>query len=349
MLVYWSLFLIIAAGALLSREDAAQKTRLPFLLLAALPTTLMIGLRWEIGPDWVNYLDQFNYSRLYSFMQGATHGDPGYFVLNWLMHRFDAPFWVLNFLCGTIFIAGLTAFCRRQPNPFLAFLVAFPYLVLVVAMSGNRQSVALGFMFFALNAFEQRRLNQFALLTVIAALFHSSVFLMVPLCLLSYTRSGLQRVLLLAIAVALGYYFFQESFSIYARRYSMEKIQSTGVVYRLAMNGLAAVLFLLFQRRFALDEHQTRLWRNISVATLVLIGLVLVIPSSTAVDRFLLYLFPLQFMVLSRIPKLLSAARGGEGQLTLMVVGYAGLVQATFLFFGTFASSYLPYQSIFQR
>lgn len=349
MLVYWTIFLVIAGGALLHREEASRRTQLPFLLLAAVPTTLMIGLRWEIGPDWANYLDQFNYSRLYSFTQGVTHGDPGYFGLNWLMHRLDAPFWVLNFICGTIFVAGLTAFCRRQPNPWLAFLVAFPYLVLVVAMSGNRQSVALGFMFFALNAFEERRLNQFVVMTIVAALFHSSVFLMVPLCLLSYTRSGLQRFILLLIAVALAYYFFQESFSIYARRYSMEKIQSTGVVYRLAMNGLAAILFLFFQRWFGLDEHQTRLWRNISGATLVLILLVFVVPSSTAVDRFLLYLFPLQFLVLSRLPKLLSGERGGEGQQTLAVVGYAASVQAIFLLFGTYASSYIPYQSIFQR
>ena len=349
MLIYWAFFLVIAAGALLDRAEASQRRSLPFLLLAVAPTTLLIGLRWQIGPDWANYLDQFNYSRLFSFAQGASHGDPGYFVLNWLMHRFDAPFWVLNFICGTIFVAGLTAFCRRQPNPWLAFLVAFPYLVLVVAMSGNRQSVALGFMFFAFNAFEERRLNRFAVMTAVAALFHSSVFLMVPLCLLSYTRSGLQRIILLLIAVALAYYFFQESFGTYARRYSMEKIQSTGVVYRLAMNGLAAVLFLFFQRRFGLDEHQTRLWRNISGATLALILLVLVVPSSTAVDRFLLYLFPLQFLVLSRLPKLLSGERGGEGQLTLAVIGYAASVQAIFLLFGTYASSYIPYQSIFQR
>lgn len=349
MLIYWTIFVTLAAAALLNREEASQRTRLPFLLLAAVPTALMIGLRWEIGPDWDNYLDEFKYIRLYSFEQAITHAEPGYFSLNWLVQQFNGPFWLLNFICGAVFVAGLTAFCRRQPNPWLAFLVAFPYLVLVVAMSGNRQSVALGFLFFAFNAFEEKRLNRFAVLTVLAATFHGSVLVMLPLCLLSYTQSGLQRIALIGIAVALGYYFFAESFSIYARRYSMEKIQSTGVVYRLAMNGLAAFFFLLFQRRFGLDEHQTRLWRNISVTTLALIVLVLLVPSSTAVDRFLLYLFPLQFMVLSRLPKMLSGGRGGEGQLTLLVVGYAGLVQATFLLFGTFASSYLPYQSIFQR
>ena len=349
MLVYWAIFVTLAAGALLNREEAARQTRLPFLLLASIPTALMIGLRWQIGPDWGTYLDEFTYIRLYSFNQAVTHADPGYFTLNWLVQQAGGPFWLLNFICGTIFVAGLTAFCRRQPNPWLAFLVAFPYLVLVVAMSGNRQSVALGLLLFAFNAFEEHRLNRFALLTIFAATFHGSVLLMLPLCLLSYTSSGLQRVVLIAITGALGYYFFAESFGTYARRYSMEKIQSTGVVYRLAMNGLAAALFLLFQRRFGLDEHQTRLWRNVSAATLALILLVLVVPSSTAVDRFLLYLFPLQFLVLSRLPKVLTSGRGGEGQYTLLVVGYAGLVQATFLLFGTFASYYIPYQSILQR
>ena len=117
----------------------------------------------------------------------------------------------------------------------------------------------------------------------------------------------------------------------------------------MAMNGTAALLFLLFQRRLGLSEHQVRLWRNISLVTLALVLVVAVIPSSTAVDRFLLYLFPLQFLVLSRIPRLLSATAYLEGQATLLVIGYAGLVQVIFLVFGTFARYYIPYQSILTR
>lgn len=345
MFVYWGIFGILATGAILNQQEG-QRARFLFILLASLPIALMIGLRWRIGPDWGSYLDQFNYTKLYSLGQVTSHADPGYFTLNWLVHQIHAPFWVLNSICAIVFVSGLTAFCRRQPNPWLAFLVAFPYLVIVVAMSGNRQSLALGFLFFALNAFERQQLNRFLLLTVIAALFHGSVILMVPLCLFSYSRNGLQRAVLLIVAVALAYYFFQDVFSTYARRYSSEKIQSTGVAYRLAMNGLSAVIFLFFQRRFDFGEHERSLWRNISILTLGLVAFLIVVPSSTAIDRFLLYLFPLQFAVLSRLPTMLSHGRQSAGQLTILVIAYAAVVQLVFLEFGTFASYYIPYRSI---
>jgi hypothetical protein len=347
LFVYWGIFLILAAGAMLNQDRGAVRARFAFILVAALPMILMIGLRWKIGPDWAAYLDQFNYTKLYSLNQALTHAEPGYFTLNWVVHQFDGAFWALNFICGIVFVAGLTAFCRRQPNPWLACIVAFPYLVVVVAMSGNRQSLALGFLFFALNAFERRQLNRFLLFAIVAALFHGSVLLIVPLCLLSYSRNGLQRALLLLTAGLLAYYFFQDVFSIYARRYSSEKIQSTGVAYRLAMNGLSAVIFLLFRRQFGFDDHERSLWRNISIVTLALVAVVVILPSSTAVDRFLLYLFPLQFVVLSRIPTVLSHSRQSAGQLTLLVICYAAAVQVIFLQFGTFASYYLPYRSIF--
>ena len=346
MLVYWVIFLVLATGALLNQEESASRTRMMFVVLASVPTALMIGARYQIGADWFNYLDQFKYSRLFSFNQAVLHADPGYSVLNWLIHQFNGPYWLVNFICAIVFVGGLTAFCARQPNSWLAYLVAFPYLVIVLAMSGNRQSLALGFLFFALNAFERGKLYRFALLTITGAAFHGSVLLMLPLCLLSYTSNRAQRLILLLIVGGLGIYFFQEAFNIYARRYSSEKIQSTGVAYRLAMNGTSAMLFLLFERRFGLEEHQARLWRNISICTLALGLLLVLLPSSTAIDRFLLYLFPLQFVVLSRIPKVLTANRQAAVPITLSVIAYAALVQITFLVFGTFASYYVPYRTI---
>jgi hypothetical protein len=348
LFIYWALFLILATGSLLNQEEQTESRRSALMLvaLASIPTALMVGLRWEIGPDWAAYSDIFNYTKLYSFGQAISHQDPGFMVLNWLLHQVHAPLWTLNLICGAIFVAGLTAFSQKQPNPWLAFLVAYPYLVIVVAMSGDRQSVALGVLFFALNAFERRQLFRSVLLIMIAALFHGSILLILPLCLLSYTRNGLQRALLLAVVAVLGFYYFQDIFSVYARRYSSEKIQSTGVAYRLAMNAMSALIFLLFQRRFEFDEHLAKLWRNISLATLGLVLLLLVFPSSTAIDRFLLYLFPLQFVVLSRVPTIFTMNREPAGQITFLVIGYAALVQVTFLVFGTYASYYIPYRSI---
>jgi hypothetical protein len=346
LLIYWALFLVLAGGALLNADSGFRRSRPAFLMLAALPTILMIGLRWKIGPDWVSYKAIFESSHLYSFSQTITRPDAGFYTLNWALDQLNAPFWILNFVCGVVFTVGLTAFCSRQPNPWLAFLVAFPYLVIVIAMSALRQSVALGFLFLALNAYEDGRLNRFLVLGVIAAAFHGSALLMIPLCLLSYSKSNLQRVVLLIIALGLSYYFFQDVFSHYARRYSTERMQSGGTAYRLAMNSLAAVIFLAAGRRFALPPHISALWRNVSLCTLAF-GLALALaPSSTALDRLLLYFFPLQFFVLSRIPQFVRQERLVAGQATLLVVAYAALIQIVFLSFGTFATSYVPYRTI---
>jgi len=347
LFVYWTIFCVLAVGAFLNRDGASRGGRPAFFVLISLPTALMIGLRWKIGPDWPGYMNIFSYTKLFSFDQAIGQSDPGFITLNWLLHQLGAPFWTVNMVCGVIFVAGLTAFSIRQPNPWLAFLVAFPYLVIVVAMSGDRQSVALGIMMFALNAFERRRLTWFVILILLAATFHGSIVLVLPICLLSYTRNGLQRTLLLLIAGLLAYYFFQEAFSTYARRYTSEVIQSSGVAYRLAMNSLAALLYLIIGPRFGLPPHEAKLWRNISLATLGLVILLAVFPSSTAIDRFLLYLFPLQFLVLSRLPQAVTADRQHTGQLTFAIVAYAALVQFIFLTFGTFSQYYIPYRSLF--
>lgn len=316
-------------------------------MLASLPCALMIGLRWKIGPDWNSYLDIFNYTKQFSIDGALFHQDPGFILLLLFLHHFHEPFWVLNFIAGMIFIAGLTAFSFRQPNRWLAMLVAFPYLVIVIGMSGIRQSIAIGILCFALNAFEAERVRTFSFLIIVAALFHGSVILMLPLCLFSYAHSKFQRAVLLSAGLLISYFLFQDVFDNYIHRYSLEYLQSLGTIYRLAMNALAAVIFILFQQKFDIKTSDKKLWRNISICTLLLVPLLLVVPSSTAIDRFVLYLFPLQMFVLSRIPSVAGGSRIVPNPVTLMVIAYAALVQIVFLQFGTFSNFYIPYRSIF--
>jgi hypothetical protein len=346
VLIYWSLFLVLTAGTILSQASDARRPWLFFILFASIPTMLMIGLRWKIGPDWAAYVEIFQYTRLFTLEQAVLHTDPGFFLVNWGLSQIGSPFWMLNFVCGAILVFGLTAFCLRQPNPWLSYLIAFPYLIIVIGMSGARQSAALGFLFLALNAFEDRRLLRMAALTIVGALFHSSLVLMLPLLLFSYGQKSVQRAAMLSLILIIFVFEFQYAFAVYAARYSSLKIQSGGLVYRLAMNSLAAVCFFIFNHKLAFTEHQSRLWRNLSICTLGLVLVALVVPSSTAVDRFLLYLFPLQFAVLGRLPRALVPERS-PSFVTVAVIGYAVAVQLMFLNFGTYSSFYVPYRSIF--
>lgn len=350
MFVYWALFLIFAAGALLSRgTEGSARSGLLFLVLGMLPTLLIVGLRWKIGPDWQAYSEIYHFVALYSVTDAVGHGDPGFYLLNWTLQQVHAPFQWLVFISAAIFVGGLGSFCFRQPNPWIALLLAFPYLVIVVGMSGIRQSTAIGFLFFAFNAYEKHHPVRCMALIVIGALFHASALLMAPLCALSLSRNRLQTSVLLVLVLFVGWLLFFKSFGVYATRYKNEAIQSAGIWYRLAMNAVPATIFLARRHAFGLGQQQQALWRNLSIVTLLLVPLALVLPSNTSVDRFALYLFPLQFFVLSRIEKILPEGRADIVTTKISLIAYAALIQIVFLQFGTFSYLYLPYRSIFSN
>ena len=67
--------------------------------------------------------------------------------------------------------------------------------------------------------------------------------------------------------------------------------------------------------------------------------LLLVLPSSTAVDRLALYIMPLQIAVLSRLPLILGRRLG-----VLIVVLYSVAIEFVWLNFATHARFWIPYQ-----
>jgi hypothetical protein len=71
--------------------------------------------------------------------------------------------------------------------------------------------------------------------------------------------------------------------------------------------------------------------------------LLIVIPSSTAVDRMALYWMPIQLVVLSRLPDALGKPETSRLWLVIMVVAYSASVQLVFLFFAIHSFGWVPY------
>ena len=80
-----------------------------------------------------------------------------------------------------------------------------------------------------------------------------------------------------------------------------------------------------------------------ALAALITVGVLLVSPSSTAVDRVALYLLPLQLYVFARLPDLLGQG-GKRRNWVLAVVGYYAVVLFVWLNFATHSKYWLPYQ-----
>ncbi len=84
--------------------------------------------------------------------------------------------------------------------------------------------------------------------------------------------------------------------------------------------------FFFFRHRLGFSDRERRIWFYHSVAAFALLVLLLVLPSSTAVDRLALYVMPLQIAVLSRAPIVFGVRLG-----TILVLSYSLVVQFVWL------------------
>jgi hypothetical protein len=253
--------------------------------------------------------------------------------------------YLINLLSAIIFSWGLVVFCRDQPRPWLTLVVAVPYLVTVVAMGYTRQGVAIGIAMVAMVALGMGRNIRFVLLIAFAALFHKSAIILVPMAILASTKRRVITLVWVSVtSLILFALLLQESLGFLIYGYVESQYQSSGAAIRIAMNALPATLFLKFRSRFQLSKEQHSFWSWMSWSALLFIALLIVSPSSTAVDRVALYWIPLQLFVLSRLPNALGQLEGRNSVWVYIVVTYSVAVHFVWLFYADTAFAWLPYQ-----
>ena len=341
MTVYWLLFAYFAIGALFTAARPRNDPGQPALVFGWLLVTAAIGLRYRVGADWGTY--QFIFQDVGKSLGDALKiGDPGYQFLNWSVQQIGGEIWMVNVLCAAVFTWGLAKFARTQPNPWLAVLVAVPYLIIVVAMGYTRQAVALGILMAGLAAVHRGGSTiRFAAYVAVAALFHRTAVAMFPLVAFSAGRSKLINLLVtIAGGILLYDYFLGDQMVNFVSRYIQTGYSSQGAGIRVGLNVLAAMIFLFNRNRLGLPPREMKIWRNFAIAAFLMLGLLFILPSSTAVDRISLYLLPLQVVALARLPY------GGRSRapMATLVVLFSALTLFVWLNFAVHAKYWVPYQ-----
>ena len=344
MLIYWILFAYFAIGAAFDSERRGiGRITAPGLFAAGgILMAVLIGLRFEVGADWSAYVRIFLHSRYIGFGRALEIGDPGYQALNWLVMRAGLGLWAVNLVCGAVFTFGLLKLARLQPNPWLGVLVAIPYLTIVVAMGYTRQGVAIGILMLGLASLSRNgSLVRFGVYVLLATLFHKTALIAFPLAAFGSSRNRfVNGALVILITYFLYSGFLSTSVDSFVRNYIQAEYSAQGAAIRVAMNLVAAALFLLRGHRLGFDETNRVIWRNFSLAAVGFLILLFVLPSSTAVDRMSLYIAPLQVVVLSRLPGSIIGNRLGS---TAIIV-YSFLIQFVWLNYAEHANAWVPYR-----
>ena len=345
MLPFWILFAYFAVAAALDpgRRAPGEKAPRTALLVGILLMTLMIGTRFKVGGDWRAYEFMFSFVAHMSFERALEFGDPGYQAINWIVQQWNGEIWWVNLFSAAIFAWGLARLCQNQPLPLLAVLVAVPYLIIVVAMGYTRQSIAIGILMAGLASLGRGgSVIRFALYVAVAALFHKTAVLVLPLVIFAGKRNRMLNVIAGAAMFVLFFdLFLSDSTDQFVKNYVESRYSSQGAWIRVILNLIPAVLLLTKRGRFGLTEQEERVWRYIAFAACTLPFILIATPSSTAVDRMALYLMPLQIVVLSRAYLLFNKPKSGVAAVIL----YALLVQFTWLNFAQHAKLWVPYRS----
>jgi len=314
--------------------------------VAMVALALLVGWRYEVGGDWFNYLGNFQQAFVDSQYAYWWWNDPGYRLLEWVGIQTGWGIQGVNLMGAAVFAYGLVLFCRHLPRPWLALAVAVPYMVIILGMGYSRQGVALGCLMAGLVGMGQGRAATFLVWTVLGATFHKSAVLLLPMAALAASRSRLFTTAWVGMVLAVAYVLLlEDSVEALQAGYLESEYQSEGALVRLVMNALPAALLLWKRHRFAVTLPQQRLWFWFALASVALVGLYFISPSSTAVDRVGLYLLPLQLMVFAYLPEVLGRKNGkGNSAWVVAVLAYYATVEFVWLNFATHAFAWLPYR-----
>ena len=347
---YWLMFLLVAWMALTHMRvrpvvgEASARWSMPWRIGFVL-LVLMIGFRDQVGGDWGYYVWRVDDVKDQALSEVMRQIEPSYVFLSWLGANGWGGIYFVDTVCGLIFCWGLLVFCRAQPRPWLALVVAVPYLITVVAMGYSRQGVAIGLAMLGLTALMRGSVLRFMLWVAVAATFHKSAVILVPLAVFAGSRHWILTWLGVGIVGMLLFrLLLEESVDSLMSGYIEAEYASSGAAIRVAMNAVPAAIFLLYRKRFALSEEHRVFWTWMSLGALVFVGLMIVSPSSTAVDRVALYWIPLQLFVLSRLPGAFSHRGRRADVWVYAVVAYSAAVLFVWLMFADHAYAWIPYR-----
>tara|TARA_B100000989_G_scaffold299050_1_gene292519 strand:- start:4292 stop:5332 length:1041 start_codon:yes stop_codon:yes gene_type:complete len=300
--VYWAFYLFISFLSINIIYIEKNLNNI-FKLLFILSLSVFIGLRHEVGGDWDIYnYDYYNNLLYFNFYPLEYVRDFGYELLSYLTNFLQSGIYSLNFILAFFFVLSLHKLSMTFNNNYmLVYIIAFPYLITVVAMGFTRQASALAFFLFSICALKNEKFLIYFIYSCLALIFHKSSAILIPLVFLSYFRFSFSFIFIFLLLLSSSLLIiFPEINRVYAGYINKDTIYiSKGVYFRIALNILAGILFIIFYKKIKIQKNIDKLIILTFVFNIIL--LYFINDYSVLVDRFIIYFAFIQLIVFSRL------------------------------------------------
>jgi hypothetical protein len=337
---YW---LLISIPILLSFVALPKKILNLSLFLVGLVYILFIGLRYEVGADRWAYANEYAAISILPFKEALSYTEPSFAALNWLLAQVHGEVYSVNFVVAIIFVSGLIRFAKTIPSPFIALVAVTPYLVIVVAMSGVRQSAAIGLVFHLMASWRQGLITKFSISTV-ATSFHYSAIMSFIFILQSLKMPAWLKLSLLMVSTIAAYPILSatEAAAKYQHVYLEKNVVSSGALMHVLLNAIPAVIYLVFMRKWKARFGESDLLPMLAVLSILSVFGVSI--SSTGIDRLALYLSPIQMIVYGSLPFLFG--RKYKTTLSSVIIVLHMIILFWWFNYSNTAFAFIPYNNL---
>lgn len=353
MIVYWLMFLIPVLALYSPIRIDAVFRRILFLFFGSL-FVILIGLRHEVGGDWIPYIEIFNEAaQIASFDKLifiSINNDFGYVMLNYYVNLLGGDIYLVNLISALIFVYGVWRFAFLQQNPWLVLIISIPFLTHIVAMGYTRQAVAVGFIFVAIANLQQQKNLWFWIQIFLAAIFYkiAAVFILLGIMQSNRIKIYLKIIILLSCSVILFIILQAKLGNFYNSYIALSEtgeqfMVSAGAIPRVLMNVIPAIILLLYLKNLQIDKNIKHLFVLMSLA--ILITFPLVFWRSTPIDRIHIFLTPVQLLVFSRLSLLTIKPYLKQVLVLGVVLSYAAVLFVWFNFARTL-HAWIPYDNL---
>lgn len=308
---------------------------------------LMIGFRFQVGMDWNNYLLHYQLASGRPLLELLFRTEPGFQFLLWTAHNLGGGYPLINAVAALVFCWGFFAVARACREPFLAVVAATPLLVVAFAMTGTRQSMAIGIIFYLYSIWEGRSWLGRILLVLLASLFHfSSIFILLFVALARRSLPvKIAGTVVSAALLVLVIYFFPGIIQNYSELYVIageRRLDAPGAIAHVGVVAAAALAYFIYRKAWLRMYGTHPLYENLAIVALLALPAILV--SSVGAYRFALYFWPMAMRVVSGMPALIPNAVGRTLYRLLAIIASGGLLVAWLtLSYNGFA--WVPYEN----
>ena len=342
---YYMVLLIVAVPAL---TDRIKKPALGWLIYGLL-LLVFVGLRHEVGADWSGYNMILESLSEQNFDELLEHGELAFNGILWASAHMGLEIYGANIVTTAFVLYGLFRYCKIQINPWLALFSAVPFLVIVVAMSANRQAAAIGLTLLLLAVWDRSSTVKKFLLVFVASTFHTSALVFGVFVVFNSKLSLVKK-----LFFSSGFLFAAMTFFVGTRvtdRYETAYVEgasvnvASGAMQQILLVAIPAIIFMVLSfrnRAFRLKVPHWDILLIMSILSVALIPMAMVY--SVAASRISFYMFPVSIAVMSALPEVYPAS--SRTTVKLLVILYGFLTMVLWLNFANTSFLWLPYNNL---